>query len=107
MPAPTGESERVVTVTPLASKCCTSRATSGSVAVPSAVIGAIIGEFISSQRGVGYLVASASSQYNTAGVFAGIFALLVVVAILDLLVAGVETYFMRWRPKVSVGREQV
>ena len=77
------------------------------VTVPSAMIGAIIGEFISSNRGIGYLVSAASSQYNTAGVFAGIFALLIVVAVLDVTVALLEAYLLRWRPKVQVGREQV
>ena len=77
------------------------------VTVPSAMIGAIIGEFISSNRGIGYLVSAASSQYNTAGVFAGIFALLIVVAVLDVAVAVLEAYLLRWRPKVQVGREQV
>jgi NitT/TauT family transport system permease protein len=77
------------------------------VTVPSAMIGAIIGEFISSNRGIGYLVSAASSQYNTAGVFAGIFALLIVVAVLDVSVAALEAYLLRWRPKVQVGHEQV
>lgn len=75
--------------------------------IPTAMIGAIIGEFISSNRGIGWLVSAASSQYNTAGVFAGIFALLIVVAVLDLAVGGLEAYLLRWRPKNLVGREQV
>jgi NitT/TauT family transport system permease protein len=77
------------------------------IAVPSAVIGAVIGEFISSQRGIGYLVSSASSQFNTAAVFAGIFALLITVAVLDVIVAALEAYFMRWRPKVQIGGDTV
>jgi NitT/TauT family transport system permease protein len=42
------------------------------IAVPEAVIGAVIGEFISAQKGIGYLILNASSRYYTAGVFAAV-----------------------------------
>lgn len=54
-------------------------------AVPQAVIGAIVGEFISSQQGIGYLISSASSRYNTAGVFAAVLILSVLVLVMAVL----------------------
>jgi NitT/TauT family transport system permease protein len=51
-------------------------------ALPQAVIGAVVGEFISSQHGIGFLIADASSRYNTAGVFAAILTLSVLVLVM-------------------------
>jgi len=45
------------------------------LAIPEALIGAVIGEFISANRGLGYLVNSAASQFNTAATLAAIVAL--------------------------------
>jgi NitT/TauT family transport system permease protein len=69
------------------------------LAIPEALIGAIIGEFISSNRGLGYLVNSASEQYNTAVSLAGILALLIIVAAGDLALGLVERRLLRWRPQ--------
>jgi NitT/TauT family transport system permease protein len=68
------------------------------ITVPEAMVGAIVGEFIAGNRGIGYLINSASNQYNTAAVFAGIIAILVVVLIMDTLVTLAERRLMRWRP---------
>lgn len=68
------------------------------ITVPGALIGAIIGEFVSSNRGLGYLIAAASSRYDTARVFAGILSLLVFVLLLNALITRVERYMARWQP---------
>ncbi|WP_051324694.1 ABC transporter permease [Candidatus Solirubrobacter pratensis] len=68
------------------------------ITVPEAMVGAIVGEFIAGNHGIGYLINSASNQYNTAAVFAGIIAILVVVLIMDTLVTLLERRLMRWRP---------
>ena len=68
------------------------------ITLPGALIGAIIGEFVSSNRGVGFLIAYASSRYDTAQVFAGILSLLIFVLILNMIVSRVEKYIARWRP---------
>jgi NitT/TauT family transport system permease protein len=41
-------------------------------ALPQALVGAIVGEFLSGQHGIGTLVVDASARYDTAGVFAAI-----------------------------------
>ena len=61
--------------------------------IPAALIGAVIGEFISSNRGVGYLINAASSRYATAEVFAGIGSLLVVVLCMN---AGLSLLERSW-----------
>ena len=39
------------------------------ITAPGALIGAIIGEFLSANRGIGFFIAAASSRYDTARVF--------------------------------------
>lgn len=65
--------------------------------IPAAMIGAVIGEFISSNRGLGYLINAASSRYDTAAVFAGILSLLVVVVGMNSAVGWLERRLLRWR----------
>jgi NitT/TauT family transport system permease protein len=67
--------------------------------IPAALIGAIIGEFISSNRGVGYLINAASSRYATAEVFAGIGSLLVLVLCMNAVLSLLERSWFRWAPR--------
>ncbi len=67
--------------------------------IPAALIGAIIGEFISSNRGVGYLINAASSRYETAEVFAGIGSLLVLVLCMNAGLSLLERSWFRWAPR--------
>ena len=69
------------------------------ITIPAALIGAVVGEFISSNRGVGYLIAAASSRYNTAAVFGGILSLLIVVLVMDAAVTAIERAWLRWMPR--------
>jgi NitT/TauT family transport system permease protein len=74
------------------------------ITVPQAMIGAIVGEFISSNRGVGHLISRAAGWLDTPGLFAGIFALLVVVLVMNLGINLLGAHLMRWNPKQG-GRE--
>ncbi|HZL58727.1 MAG TPA: ABC transporter permease [Stellaceae bacterium] len=47
------------------------------LAIPEALIGAIVGELIVSSRGIGYLVQFSASQLDSAGIFAALFVLMV------------------------------
>jgi NitT/TauT family transport system permease protein len=67
------------------------------IAVPEAMIGAVIGEFIAASAGLGHAVLAASNQFNTAAVLAGVTILLVVVLALDGVVSVVERRLLRWR----------
>jgi NitT/TauT family transport system permease protein len=69
------------------------------ITIPAALIGAIIGEFISANRGIGYLINAASSRYNTAEVFAGLASLLVVVLLMNAAVSAFERAWLRWAPR--------
>ena len=68
------------------------------LAVPEALIGAVVGEFIAANRGLGYLVGSAAAQFNTAATMAAIVALLLIVAAMDFGLELAERRLLRWRP---------
>lgn len=75
------------------------------ITVPQAMIGAIVGEFISSNRGVGYLISRAAGWLDTPGLFAGIFTLLVVVMVMNLGIGLLGGHLMRWNPKQGTMRD--
>lgn len=67
------------------------------IAIPYALIGAIIGELIASNRGIGYLIASSASQYDTAGVFAALIVLTIVALVLNAAVDAIEARTSKWK----------
>jgi NitT/TauT family transport system permease protein len=68
------------------------------LAVPEALIGAVVGEFIAANRGLGYLVTQAAAQFNTAATMAAIVVLLLVVVVMDSMLSLAERRLLRWRP---------
>jgi NitT/TauT family transport system permease protein len=72
------------------------------IAIPYALIGAIIGELIASNRGIGYLVQSSASQYDTAGVFAALTVLTILAIVLNAIVDAIDRRLSRWKPDASV-----
>lgn len=72
------------------------------VSVGFAVIGAILGEYMGASGGIGYLIDNAQSNFDATGVMSGLTVLTIVVAILDLLLRRVETYFLKWRTAEQV-----
>ena len=55
------------------------------LSVPYALIGAIVGELIASNKGLGYLLADASGQFDTSGMFAALIAIMVLALALNVL----------------------
>ena len=72
------------------------------IAIPYALIGAIIGELIASNRGIGYLIASSASSYDTAGVFAALTVLTILAVALNAIVDAIDNRLSRWKPDTSV-----
>ena len=67
------------------------------VSVPYALIGAVVGELISSNRGLGFLIGQASGLFDTAGVFAGLVVLAVTGIVLNSALKALENHLLRWR----------
>jgi NitT/TauT family transport system permease protein len=63
-----------------------------------AVVGAVVGEYLGSSAGLGYLIAQAEGVFDTTGVFAGMTLLVGFVLILDSVVNQVERRILAWRP---------
>lgn len=67
------------------------------ISVPNALIGAVVGEVVASNRGVGYLIQYSSSRFDTAGVFAGLIVLMIFAMTLSGVIRFFERKFMRWK----------
>jgi NitT/TauT family transport system permease protein len=65
------------------------------ISMTLAIIGVIVGEFITSQRGLGYIILFAGSQLDTANVMAALLVLCIVGLVLYALVAACERILMK------------
>ena len=67
------------------------------VAVGFAFTGAVVGEFVASSRGLGYLLSFAQSTYNASLTLALLLVVIVFVFVLFTLAAALERRLLRWR----------
>ncbi len=67
------------------------------ISVPYALIGAVLGEMIAANRGLGYLVQFSGAQFDSAGVFAVLFVIALLAVGLNFLVEIVQHRMERWR----------
>ena len=63
-----------------------------------AVVGAVVGEYLGSAAGLGYLIQQAEGIFDVAGVFAGMFVLAGFVIVIDIVVTMIERRLLVWRP---------
>ncbi len=66
-----------------------------------AFVGAVVGEYLGSSRGVGYLILQAEGSFDINTVMAGILVLTVFALMLDGVVSKLEKRLMKWQPKTS------
>lgn len=66
-----------------------------------AFVGAVVGEYLGSSQGVGYLILQAEGSFDINTVMAGILVLTAFALILDGLVSRVETRLMKWQPRTA------
>jgi len=69
------------------------------IAIPQALVGAVVAEFIASTGGIGYLIMDTTSTLDSAGTMAGILVLMIVVLLLGTILDRVEGRILRWRPE--------
>ncbi|MFM1652206.1 ABC transporter permease [Brevibacillus sp. B_LB10_24] len=62
-----------------------------------ALVGAVVGEFIGSTKGLGFLIAQAQGTFDTTGVFAGMVLLSVTALAANWVVGKLEKRFIAWR----------
>ncbi|HEY0121533.1 MAG TPA: ABC transporter permease [Rhizobium sp.] len=64
-----------------------------------AIIGAIVGEFVGSLAGIGYLISIAKGTYDAAGLYAAIILVMLVTLGAEYVMTLVENRITRWRPQ--------
>jgi NitT/TauT family transport system permease protein len=69
--------------------------------VGMAFVGAVVGEYLGSSRGVGYLILQAEGVFDIDTVLAGIAVLTACALLLDRVVSIAERRLLRWRPGSS------
>jgi NitT/TauT family transport system permease protein len=66
-----------------------------------AFVGAVVGEYLGSSQGVGYLILQAEGTFDINTVMAGIVVLTAFALVLDALVGRIERRLMKWQPKAG------
>jgi sulfonate transport system permease protein len=69
-----------------------------------AVVGAVVGEYLGSAAGLGYVIQQAEGVFDVAGVFAGMVVLTAFVIVIDWLVTIAERRLLVWRPVAAETR---
>lgn len=69
------------------------------------LVGAVVGEFISSQRGLGHMIYNASSFYDLNSVWVGLFALMILGFVLYYVIDAIERFMLPW--KLASSAQQV
>ena len=67
-------------------------------AIGMAFVGAVIGEYLGSVKGVGFLILQAEGAFDVDSVFAGIVVLTICALVLDTAVSHIERRLLVWRP---------
>ncbi len=76
------------------------------VGIGFAIISVVVGEYLGSSRGIGYVIAQAEGVFDTTGVFAGMTVLAAVVLVVGAGVDRLERWLLRWKPGAG-GRDAV
>ena len=66
-----------------------------------AFVGAVVGEYLGSSQGVGYLILQAEGQFDINTVMAGILVLTTFALVLDAAVGRIEKGLMKWQPRAG------
>lgn len=66
-----------------------------------AFVGAVVGEYLGSSQGVGYLILQAEGAFDINTVMAGILVLTAFALVLDGLVGRIERRLMKWQPRTG------
>jgi NitT/TauT family transport system permease protein len=67
------------------------------IGLPYALIGAIVGEFVAAEAGVGFRIKEATSFFDTATVFAGLLVLMAISLVLLGILKLIEKRVLRWQ----------
>jgi NitT/TauT family transport system permease protein len=77
------------------------------VAFGFAVIGAIVGEFLGAQQGLGLVIANAQNNFDPDGVFAAMFIIAAIALTAEALIGRLERRLLAWRPSANTGTSPI
>jgi NitT/TauT family transport system permease protein len=77
------------------------------VAFGFAIIGAIVGEFLGAQRGLGLIISTAQNQFDADGVFAAMLIIGVIALTAEWLIGLMERRLLSWRPQVQTEAQAI
>ncbi|MEE9276346.1 MAG: ABC transporter permease [bacterium] len=75
------------------------------ISIPFGMVGAIVGEYIIADKGVGYLLQRYNNEYYTTGIILIIFLLMMLVVVVNQVLNWSESRVLRWRPTSQMGQE--
>ena len=67
------------------------------IGIGLSLVGAVVGELIGANRGLGWYVVRAGGQLDTTGVFAGLFLLMLIAMIANQIILMIERKVLHWR----------
>jgi NitT/TauT family transport system permease protein len=67
------------------------------IGIGLSLVGAVVGELIGANRGLGWYVVRAGGQLDTTGVFAGLFLLMLIAMIANQIIFTIEQRALHWR----------
>jgi len=73
------------------------------IAAPYSIGAAVVGELISSNRGLGYMIQAGATDFDTTTVFVSLGTLTMIVVLVNICVAHAERWLLRWRPRSGAG----
>jgi len=71
------------------------------IGISQTLVGAVVAEFIASERGLGFRMMENTGELAMEGVMGGVLILMMIVVILNLILDKVEDQVLRWHPKQS------
>ena len=70
------------------------------IGIGLSLVGAVVGELIGANRGLGWYVVRAGGQLDTTGVFAGLFLLMLIAMIANQIILMIERKVLHWRSQM-------
>ena len=71
------------------------------LAIGRAILGVVVGEFFGSSQALGYMIASAATNYKVDVVFVGVAIFMALSVVLTLAVKQLESHLASWRPETA------
>lgn len=68
------------------------------IGIGMALIGAVIGEFVGADKGLGWMVTNSLGNFNMTGAITALVIMAAIAMVLFYLVSGIERWLFRWRP---------